>query len=172
MKPNQLRLAGWLAVALSAILAIVLAKDSGQQGAVARACGWALLAAVGASLLLRVWGRRLVALLELGLGAGLVLMVTHGQGAKLLLLAAGLAVVGAAVQLGTAHLWPQRSSRFERGTAAPQRPTSDLEIWKALDAGLDPTADGFGDSLGSRETSSQHTRQPRPAASGADQEDQ
>lgn len=170
MKPAQVKLGSWLATAAAGGLALYLAKKSGQHADAATAIGWALLAAVGVSLLLGVWGRRVVALLELALAAGLALLVVRGEGAQGLWLAVVLGLAGAATQLGTAQLWGSRAQRFERDSAGVVRPQTDLDIWKALDAGLDPTSDDFGGKVGARETSPT-TIQPRPGA-GADQKDQ
>lgn len=170
MTPARTWLTSWVALLAGAVLALVFAKDSGEHADAATAMGWALLAALGVSLLLAVWGRRVVALLELALAVGLGLLVLFGEGDRKLLLGVALAIVGAVLQLLTAHRWPTRADRFQRQGSAGQHPTSDLDVWKALDAGLDPTSDDFDGSLAGRETSPNKT-QPRPVV-GADQEDQ
>jgi uncharacterized membrane protein (TIGR02234 family) len=59
--------------------------------------------------------------------------------------AAGLLVaIAAATTLATAGRWPERSDRFRRGpdVGGTQRPLDEpADAWRALDAGLDPTAD-------------------------------
>jgi uncharacterized membrane protein (TIGR02234 family) len=59
--------------------------------------------------------------------------------------AAGLLVtIAAATTLASADRWPQRSDRFRRGpdVSGTQHPLEDpADAWRALDAGLDPTAD-------------------------------
>ncbi|MEL4504586.1 Trp biosynthesis-associated membrane protein [Luteococcus sp. H138] len=169
MKPTQLKLASWLATAVAAGLALYLAKQSGQHADAVKAIGWALLAAVGVSLLLGVWGRRIVGLLEIALAAGLALVVARGEGHQLLWLASALGLAGAVTQLGTAQRWGSRAQRFERDSAGVGRPQTDLDVWKALDAGLDPTSDDFGGKVNTREDSPS-TIEPRPGA-GADQKD-
>ncbi|MEL4357937.1 MULTISPECIES: Trp biosynthesis-associated membrane protein [unclassified Luteococcus] len=168
MKPGQLKVASWLATAAAAGLALYLAKQSGAHADAAKAIGWALLAAVGVSLLLGVLGRRLVAALELALAAGLALLVARGEGHQLLALAAALGLAGAATQLGTAHRWGSAARRFDRDAAAPARPQTDLDLWKALDAGLDPTSDEIHGKVTGREDSP--ISKPSPGA-GADQKD-
>ncbi|MGO4955863.1 Trp biosynthesis-associated membrane protein [Luteococcus sp. Sow4_B9] len=172
MKPAQLRLLSWLTAAAGAVLAIVWAAHAGTLAATSRALGWSLLASVGLAALLGVWGRRLVGLVQLLLAAGLVLVVSSANGAGRLWLSVALAVIAGLLQILTAHRWPHRASRFERSASAPGALGGDLDIWKAMDAGLDPTEEGFGGSLEPRETSPDQTRPPRPAPSGADQEDQ
>jgi uncharacterized membrane protein (TIGR02234 family) len=58
--------------------------------------------------------------------------------------AAGLLVtIAAAATLVSAGRWPRRSDRFHRGpdVSGTQRPLDDpADAWRALDAGLDPTA--------------------------------
>jgi uncharacterized membrane protein (TIGR02234 family) len=59
--------------------------------------------------------------------------------------AAGLVLtIGAATTLVSAGRWPQRSDRFRRepDVSGSERPLDDpADVWRALDAGLDPTAD-------------------------------
>ena len=53
-----------------------------------------------------------------------------------LLVAAGLG--GLTARAG--HRWPTMGRRYEAPVAAaPQAPTTDADIWKALDEGRDPT---------------------------------
>jgi uncharacterized membrane protein (TIGR02234 family) len=51
--------------------------------------------------------------------------------------------VGAAVTMITAGRWPARSNRFQPqlGQAAPASSEDSAELWKAMDAGADPTTD-------------------------------
>ena len=51
--------------------------------------------------------------------------------------------VGAAVTMITAGSWPSRSSRFQPqlGQAAPTPSDESAELWRVMDAGVDPTAD-------------------------------
>jgi hypothetical protein len=109
----------------------------------------ALVALVGAVLILvlRVRGRRVVGLL-LGI-LGLAMAVA----AALLPEAAvpwriAYAVAGALVAFGglltmiTSERWPARPDRFRRSETGASAGTADAaDLWRAMDAGLDPTAD-------------------------------
>lgn len=63
--------------------------------------------------------------------------------------AGALVVLGATTTALTAPRWPSRAGRFER-TEVPVRPVAaedePSDVWKAMDAGLDPTADPAGDA--------------------------
>ena len=52
-----------------------------------------------------------------------------------------LVAVGAALTMITARTWPSGSNRFQAGTSNAEVSTSDdpAELWKAMDAGVDPT---------------------------------
>lgn len=58
--------------------------------------------------------------------------------------AGALVVAGAVLTATTAHRWPTRVDRFARDPA-PARPVAvtdePADVWKALDAGMDPTVD-------------------------------
>lgn len=121
------------------------------------------LAGVAVTLLLGVWGRRIVGALVAVLGVGVLLVAalrrtptpaqleqalgvrdTPGSqtGWPWVALVAGLvlAAVGALFVL-RAHRWRRPSDRFERRAGRPQASVgSSLDAWKALDAGADPTA--------------------------------
>lgn len=72
--------------------------------------------------------------------------------------AAVLVVAGGAVMAARAHTWPRRPDRFARtGARAATRADDDAgEVWKAMDAGFDPTdvpddrngVDDMGDTSG------------------------
>ncbi|GAB2495853.1 hypothetical protein GCM10027030_31580 [Luteococcus sediminum] len=130
----------WIAPAVAAILALALASRCGDQADLVRTIAWSLLAAVGLSLLARRLGRRLVALVVLLLGAGLAMAVVRGQAHAALLGASALAAMGGLTQLVFAPRWATRDARFDRTTVGGP-PQTDLDVWKAFDAGLDPTAD-------------------------------
>ncbi len=56
--------------------------------------------------------------------------------------AGGVVVLGAVLVVTTVHRWPRRADRFARteGMARPVTVDDDaMEVWKAMDAGLDPT---------------------------------
>lgn len=123
----------------------------------------AALAGVAVTLLLGVWGRRVVGVLVAVLGLGVLLVsaarrtptpaqleqvlgVRDTPGSPTawpwLCVAAGavVAVVGASF-VTRAHRWRSPSDRFERTPArSPSAVSSSLDAWKALDAGADPTA--------------------------------
>jgi uncharacterized membrane protein (TIGR02234 family) len=58
-----------------------------------------------------------------------------------------LIVVGAAVTMITAGSWPARSNRFQLDQAEPPTFDESAELWRAMDAGVDPTSDA---SVGNR----------------------
>lgn len=151
MTPGRQRALAWGAVVAGAVVAFFLSTRSGSDGDTVKALATATLAAAGASMLLQSLGRRLVALLGLLLAAGLVALPATGEGHVGLYAAGALVGVGALVQLVCAGRWPSRQERYERGTAT--RAASDADVWKAMDAGMDPTADEFGDRVSSREDS-------------------
>lgn len=132
-----------------------------SDGAV-EALSLAALAGVGVTLLLGVWGRRVVGVLIalLGLGTLLVSVVrrtpTSAQLVQVLgvhdtpgsqtawpwvaaVLGAVIAAVGVAFVL-RAHRWRSPSARFDRDGGRRRRVVvTNLDAWKALDAGDDPT---------------------------------
>ena len=60
----------------------------------------------------------------------------------------GVAVtVGAVLTVITAGSWPSRSDRFRPGSRMSEVPAAQdpAELWKAMDAGFDPTTDTSGD---------------------------
>jgi MFS family permease len=99
----------------------------------------ALVALVGTVLILvlRARGRRVVGVLLAVLGLGMALAgVLASEPATLWRIS--YAVGGALVAFGglltmiTSARWPAPADRFQRG---------DVDLWRAMDAGLDPTAD-------------------------------
>lgn len=165
-RPGTQKAIAWLAMVAAAVIAVATASRSGAHGQVSKALAWSLLAAVGLSLLLHALGRRLVAVLAIALSVGLVLVTALGEGHPALWAAGALGVVGGLAQLVWAGNWRSRARRYER-EAPVTRPVTDLDTWKAMDAGLDPTSDGFGDSLASREDSPHQGSALRPTGSTA-----
>ena len=55
------------------------------------------------------------------------------------LAAAVIATVAAALAVRWLPAWPEMGARYDAPGRAPDRPETDLEVWKALDAGRDPT---------------------------------
>ncbi len=132
-----------------------------SDGAV-EALSLAALAGVGVTLLLGVWGRRVVGVLIAALGLGMLLVSvlrrtpttdqlvqvlgvrdTPGAGTAWPWIAVVLGAVTAAVGVGfvlRAHRWTSPSTRFDRdGNGRRRVVASNLDAWKALDAGDDPT---------------------------------
>lgn len=137
---------------------------SGNQATngLAQALALVVLAASGLSLLWRTVGKRILAIILTGGGIAMIALgilnppptAKHLGGFTPLGLAADSArstlwptayalaglvvVVGALALLVTAGVWPQGAGRFDR------RRTADIchdprELWKSLDAGIDPT---------------------------------
>lgn len=105
--------------------------------------GGVLLAGVVLLLVLGRIGRVLVGVLLALMSASLVIVaLIDGSSVRvLLLLVAGVAgAVGGALTAATAHTWAPRRSRFERTAAPVDADASSLDVWKAMDAGHDPTA--------------------------------
>lgn len=147
-----------LMAAAGGIAALALASRT-DSPELPRALGWAVLAAVAASLALGTLGRRVLGAFLVVLGLGLAVPLEHPG-----ITAGGVAVVLAgALMLALAGRW-HTTRRFERD--APVAATSDTDVWKAMDAGLDPTADEFGDNLAPQ------ARMGVPAPSEIHQEDQ
>jgi Tryptophan-associated transmembrane protein (Trp_oprn_chp) len=153
------------------VLALVLAWTGGpNSGEVTRAP--ALVALVGTVLVgvLGVLGRRVIGLLLAMLGVAMAVLgaVLSGSAAWARV---GYAVGGVLIATGgvltaiTAARWPAPADRFSakqnRALAATDDPA---ELWQAMDAGLDPTADpdvrndDSGDTMRSAKQSQQSSR--------------
>ena len=121
-------------------------------------------------LVLRVRGRRVV-----GLVLGVLGLAMAVSGAMLsgpaTLVRVGYSIGGALVVLGglltmiTGSRWPAPADRFERNETHTSVDTEDpADLWQALDAGLDPTADpdvrkaDRGDTMRSADQSRQSSR--------------
>jgi uncharacterized membrane protein (TIGR02234 family) len=157
----------WRAAAAEA----AVVKITGTQATGGLSQALAIVALVGTLLLLalRGNGRRVVGALLLLVGVGLVLAgglrlkpspgavrsqvreVTLADSFSLgatawpwiFAFSGVLVAVGAAVTMITAGSWPTRSDRFqpELNQALPSSSDDPAELWKAMDAGVDPTAD-------------------------------
>ena len=134
-----------------------------------RAFGLVSLAGTGLILVLRVRGRQVVGLL-LGI-LGLAMAVAGWLlGGVAVPWRVGYATGGALVGLGglltmiTAARWPAPAARFDRRTQPTAGTEDPAELWQALDAGLDPTADPDvrkadpGDTMRSANQSQQSSR--------------
>ncbi len=122
--------------------ALVLAGRT-DQPELPRAIGWALLAATVASLAFGHRGRQVLGGLVVVLGLGLAWPAAHPG----LVISGIAAIIAGGIFLAHAGRW-DATRRFDRET--PTVLDSDTDVWKAMDAGLDPTADGFGDNLASQ----------------------
>jgi Tryptophan-associated transmembrane protein (Trp_oprn_chp) len=105
---------------------------SDQTRAASRAISLVVLAGVGALLAGRGLFRRLVAIVVLLAGLGLI-----AGGTALAVIGGAAVAVGGLLALLTAGAWPVMGARYERAASA-QAGTTDL--WAALDRGEDPTA--------------------------------
>ena len=130
------------AVAYTALLAggVLGLVAGGSAAALSRALAVAGLAGALLMLALRARGRRIIggalALLGLGIVAAGVTAALAGpdQWAVGYAVAGALVATGGVLTLLTSPRWPSRAERFENRDEP-------LDLWRAQDAGLDPTAD-------------------------------
>ncbi|HLL63328.1 MAG TPA: Trp biosynthesis-associated membrane protein [Propionibacteriaceae bacterium] len=119
------------------VLALVA---SAQSGGLSRALALAGLAGALLMLALRARGRRVIggALALLGLGilaAGVTAALAAPDRWPIGYAVAGILVaIGGVVTVLTSPRWPSRAERFENSDEP-------VDLWRAQDAGLDPTAD-------------------------------
>ena len=153
----------------------VVVRFSGTEatGGLSQTLAIVALAGTFSMIALRTRGRRVVGALQVLVGVGLA--VVGGLGSRpnagaissqvhemsladtLQLTAtvwpwvfalSGVAVtVGAVLTVITAGSWPSRSDRFRPGSRMSEVPAAQdpAELWKAMDAGFDPTTDTSGD---------------------------
>jgi uncharacterized membrane protein (TIGR02234 family) len=186
---------------------------SQATGGLSQALGIVALAGTLLMLALRSRGRRVVAALLLLIGVGIVLVggyglqprpnAVRGQLGHIGLLdtlgltatawpwifaVAGLPIAaGAALTMITAGSWPAGSGRFQpdSGTPPPAMSEEPVELWKAMDAGVDPTTDDHdtlipadpkmrdrkvGDTMDGTEQAQQLPNSPRSPSSGQAQQ--
>jgi uncharacterized membrane protein (TIGR02234 family) len=152
----------------------VVLKFSGTQatGGLSQALAVVALAGTLLMLALRTRGRRIIGALLVLVGVGLAVVGGLGvrpsadaigsqvHGVSLpdtlsatvwpwIFVASGVLVaVGAVLTMITAGTWPSRSDRFRPGSSRSEGPASDdpAELWKAMDAGVDPTTDPSADT--------------------------
>jgi Tryptophan-associated transmembrane protein (Trp_oprn_chp) len=130
------------AVAYAALLAggVLALVAAAQAGGLSQPLAGAALAGALLMLALRARGRQVVggALALLGLGivvAGATAALADPEPWRTAYAVAGaLVAAGGVVTLLTSPRWPSRAERFEN-------PDEPVDLWRALDAGLDPTAD-------------------------------
>lgn len=131
------RAVAYAALVAGGILALVA---SAQSAGLSRALALAGLAGALLMLALRARGRRIIggALALLGLGivaTGVTAALPGGDRWAIGYAVAGaLVVTGGVLTLLTSPRWPSRAERFETRDEP-------VDLWRAQDAGLDPTAD-------------------------------
>jgi MFS family permease len=133
------RLVAYAALLVGGVLALVA---GGQGAGLSRPLAGAALAGALLMLALRVRGRQVVggavALLGLGIAAaGATAALAEPDPWRTAYAVAGaLVTAGGVVTLLTSPRWPSRVERFEN-------PDEPVDLWRAQDAGLDPTADAM-----------------------------
>lgn len=155
MNSRTFAYAALLAGAVLGLIAASQGRGLSSALAVAGLAGALLL------LALRARGRQVagVALALLGVGMTLAGLMTGSSGWPIAYAAAGaLIVVGAVVTIFTSPRWPSRPDRF-RTYDEP------VDLWRAQDAGLDPTADAAGPDVrktpsGGTMKSAEHSQRP------------
>jgi len=127
----------YAALVAGGVLALV---GSAQSAGLSRALALAGLAGALLMLALRARGRRIIggALALLGLGivaTGVTAALPGGDRWAIgYALAGALVATGGVLTLLTSPRWPSRAERFETRDEP-------VDLWRAQDAGLDPTAD-------------------------------
>jgi uncharacterized membrane protein (TIGR02234 family) len=149
----------------------IAVRFSGTQatGGLSQALAIVALAGTLLMLALRTRGRRVIGALLLLVGAGIAvvggLRLQPSAGAVrsqvrevsladafhvsatawpwVFALSGVLVAAGAVLTITTTGRWPSRSDRFQPGSSKAVVPISDdpAELWKTMDAGVDPTAD-------------------------------
>jgi uncharacterized membrane protein (TIGR02234 family) len=152
----------------------VVLKFSGTQATAGLSQALAIVALAGTLLMLalRTRGRRIIGSLLVLVGVGLA--VVGGLGSRPSADAIGgqvsqvspadtlsatawpwifvgsgvLITIGAVLTMITAGTWPSRSDRFRPGSGKSEDPDSGdpAELWKAMDAGVDPTTNASTDT--------------------------
>jgi tryptophan-associated transmembrane protein len=140
-------LAFGLLVAGSLLALAVAWTDQSVDRGLPRALALAALAGTGLIVVLRVGGRRVVGLLLGVLGSAMALAGAMLSGPTVSW-RVGYAIGGVGVLAGglltviTAAAWPVPARRFQRtDTQVPTGTENSADLWRAMDAGLDPTAD-------------------------------
>lgn len=161
---NRLRWLGLVGLLVAGVLVVVSASQpwaavagrefTGREttSGLVPALGWLTVLLVPLLLMVGRTGRRVLAVLAAGIGLAQVLVgllrrqpPAHLMGGHEVTATLEwpwlLAVAGGAVALASAVAtwwaaphWPVRTDRFDR------TPTTDADLWKAMDAGVDPTA--------------------------------
>jgi hypothetical protein len=160
---------GSLLVGSLLVLAVAWTTIGGSQD-LARALALVALAGTGLILVLRVRGRRVVGLLLSVLGLAMVLAGPMLSGLTTpwrvgYSIGGALVVFGGLLTMINSARWPAAADRFGRnGTHHSAATGNPADLWQALDAGLDPTADpdvrkaDSGDTMRSANQSQQSSR--------------
>jgi uncharacterized membrane protein (TIGR02234 family) len=171
----------------------VAVKFSGTQatGGLSQALAIVALAGTLLMLALRTRGRRVIGALLLLVGAGIAVVgglrlqpsadAVRSQVREVSLadafhvsatawpwvfaLSGVLVAAGAVLTITTAGTWPSGSDRFQPGSSKAVVATSDdpAELWKAMDVGVDPTADPHVHNRAAGDTMENTGRQEREA---------
>jgi uncharacterized membrane protein (TIGR02234 family) len=171
----------------------VAVKFSGTQATAGLSQALAIVALAGTLLMLalRTRGRRVIGALLLLVGAGIAVVgglrlqpsadAVRSQVREVSLadafhvsptawpwvfaLSGVLVAAGAVLTMTTAGTWPSGSDRFQPGSSKPVVSTSDdpAELWKAMDVGVDPTADPHVHNRAAGDTMENTGRQEREA---------
>jgi uncharacterized membrane protein (TIGR02234 family) len=171
----------------------VAVKFSGTQatGGLSQALAIVALAGILLMLALRTRGRRVIGALLLLVGAGIAVVgglrlqpsadAVRSQVREVSLadafhvsatawpwvfaLSGVLVAAGAVLTIATAGTWPSGSDRFQPGSSKAVVATSDdpAELWKAMDVGVDPTADPHVHNRAAGDTMENTGRQEREA---------
>jgi uncharacterized membrane protein (TIGR02234 family) len=169
----------------------VAVKFSGTQatGGLSQALAIVALAGTLLMLALRTRGRRVIGALLLLVGAGIAVVgglrlqpsadAVRSQVREVSLadafhvsatawpwvfaLSGVLVAAGAVLTITTAGTWPSGSDRFQPGSSKAVVATSDdpAELWKAMDVGVDPTADPHVHNRAAGDTMENTGRQER-----------
>lgn len=124
----------WLGPVLLALAGVAAAWADGDP------IGWALLAGALLVLALRRTGRRVMGVTLAVLSLCMAGFAATDRPSQWVSVVAGLlAVVGAVLVVLTAASAPERPSRFERAARPVDADADPLLVWKAMDAGHDPT---------------------------------
>lgn len=164
-------------LAIGSIAGVILASVSTAGGPAGVVLAAAALAGLALALILRQLGRRVLGVLLVLLGAGMIAAVIAERPVGVAALGyAGcglLVLAGSLLMVLRAQRWPRRPDRFDR-TRARARTTADddpNEVWKALDAGHDPTAESITGSTAGSTADRADAPETGAAAAGPDDSD-
>ena len=178
----------WRATGEGVVLPI---SGTRATGGLSQALAIVALAGTFLMLALRARGRRVIGVLLVPVGVGLAVVGGLGLGPSadaisnqghevsladtlqmtatawpwVFVVSGALVTVGAALTMITARSWPSRSDRFRAGSSRSEVPADQdpAELWKAMDAGLDPTTDASGDARAAQNKTDHETAKvPHP----------